>query len=1001
MNENTENNNVIVSFLYDKSVLTGSFYNPQQEIIYIIPPIYITNSNSLDIEININISKLLLQINPSIIILSTKNKDLLNISHNNYNNQYDIQIRPLIDYHYKTCYNLLLRKYNHIGIHMDLLNKGSISCCGSIINYYNNNLIINSLQTYKLNDKLTVDNDTLKTLSIFDTKNNLFNLLNQTKTHQGKLLLKNWFMNPLNDSEILNLRYTTIEILSQNDNYMKITNILKHLKNIQPIIKKLKENLSLNDYHNLFIYSFYIIKLKPIIIEIIDTNPNKINKLSIFYKLYNELNFDTFQEIGSKINYMIDFKNSNLQNKIIINSNVNKELDLLKTNYLNLDHTLSLVTQNLYLNEINLFQDLNVIYYPQLGFLITVPFNTKILNYFNLHQNDNKNNDQDSHEENESDEYLDEDEKELMNNENIRELKYQFCTKNNIYFKNDKMMELDDSIGDIHSIICDKELKIIQDLKNDILIHVKQLLISINLISELDCLNSFTINAINNNYIKPIINDDENIDDLLLIENGRHPIYEIIYSNDNNNIFIPNDCLLKSGFNTDNNIPTLLLLTGANSSGKSVYLNQIALIIYMAQIGSYVPATKFKFNLLDLLIIKSNNSFESVSRNQSSFLLNLNQIGLSINLSTKKSLIIIDEFGQNTNYLDSIGLICSIINEFLSKGNNCCKFLLSTHYYEIFEKGLLNKIIYQSYKTIFNDNDNNLNIDNNINYQKVKSMISVCSTSIIQNNNKRKFINNNYDDESNDEENKIIPNQTSNIIFLYKIIQGKTNSSWGYNCALMSGISKDIIIRSKNIINSLIKSSYNNEDDNNENIIKPNKLISRLLYDYHNNYNKLSINIKFNLNHYNNYSKTKYDNYLIELLNHNNLIYNLILNFYLNQYDINDNQYENEEQCEESEINNKDWKSLLLNKNNYAYSKTDTFSTNDLLDIINHNHNHNNVNSDNNVNNNVNKEIDLNKINELILKLIHMIEVPIYNYKSNDNMINSNHNLNSIKENNV
>jgi DNA mismatch repair protein MSH5 len=143
--------------------------------------------------------------------------------------------------------------------------------------------------------------------------------------------------------------------------------------------------------------------------------------------------------------------------------------------------------------------------------------------------------------------------------------------------------------------------------------------------------------------------------------------------------FIPNDTSLASSVND----PRVLLLTGANSSGKSIYLKQIGLLVYMAHLGSFVPAEYAKISLTDKILTRISTR-ESVSKDSSAFMIDLNQTQSALLNSTRKSLVLLDEFGKGTTSTDGIGLFCAVIEEFAKRGNECPRVVSATHFHGTF-----------------------------------------------------------------------------------------------------------------------------------------------------------------------------------------------------------------------------------------------------------------------------------------------------------------------------
>ena len=132
----------------------------------------------------------------------------------------------------------------------------------------------------------------------------------------------------------------------------------------------------------------------------------------------------------------------------------------------------------------------------------------------------------------------------------------------------------------------------------------------------------------------------------------------------------------------------MVLMTGPNYSGKSIYLKQVALIVYMAHIGSFVPATAAKIGLTDKILTRISTR-ESVSRIQSAFMIDLQQISVAVSLATRRSLIIIDEFGKGTESYDGAGLAAGVFEHLLQRGVDSPKVLGATHFHEIFESDFL------------------------------------------------------------------------------------------------------------------------------------------------------------------------------------------------------------------------------------------------------------------------------------------------------------------------
>lgn len=222
------------------------------------------------------------------------------------------------------------------------------------------------------------------------------------------------------------------------------------------------------------------------------------------------------------------------------------------------------------------------------------------------------------------------------------------------------------------ALILNAEEKIIEieyNLFNEIKESIKEKLISLKdtaeIISELDCLASLSVCAEEYNFVRPQLNTEHKIE----IEEGFHPVIEKV----SNNTYVRNDCYM------DNNIQTLLI-TGPNMSGKSTYMRQLAIIIILAQMGSFVPAKKANLPIIDKIFTRIGASDDLVS-GESTFMVEMNEARNAILNATVNSLILFDELGRGTATYDGMSLAQSIL-EYVNKHIKC-KTLFSTHYHEL------------------------------------------------------------------------------------------------------------------------------------------------------------------------------------------------------------------------------------------------------------------------------------------------------------------------------
>ena len=217
--------------------------------------------------------------------------------------------------------------------------------------------------------------------------------------------------------------------------------------------------------------------------------------------------------------------------------------------------------------------------------------------------------------------------------------------------------------------------KLEQQLFNDLIQFLLQFISPVQknaqLIAQIDCLCSFTKTAKDNNYIRPII--DESTD--LEIKNGRHPVIEKQLPIGEE--YIANDVVL------NRNQQQIIMITGPNMSGKSAILRQTALIVLLAQIGSYVPAQNAKIGVVDKIFTRVGAS-DNISMGESTFMVEMNEAASILNNISERSLVLLDEIGRGTSTYDGISIAWAI-SEYLHEHPSRAKTLFATHYHELNE----------------------------------------------------------------------------------------------------------------------------------------------------------------------------------------------------------------------------------------------------------------------------------------------------------------------------
>ena len=213
------------------------------------------------------------------------------------------------------------------------------------------------------------------------------------------------------------------------------------------------------------------------------------------------------------------------------------------------------------------------------------------------------------------------------------------------------------------------EYELFIELRDKVEKQIPRLKNSANIISSLDVLTTLAKVAIDNDYIKPSINNEGIID----IEDGRHPVVEKVIGNGE---FISNNTFINKNDNR------LLLITGPNMAGKSTYMRQVALITLMAQIGSFVPAKKANISVCDKIFTRIGAS-DDLAGGKSTFMVEMWEVSNILKNATPNSLVLLDEVGRGTSTYDGLSIAWSVI-EYISKNINLkCKTLFATHYHEL------------------------------------------------------------------------------------------------------------------------------------------------------------------------------------------------------------------------------------------------------------------------------------------------------------------------------
>ncbi len=296
-----------------------------------------------------------------------------------------------------------------------------------------------------------------------------------------------------------------------------------------------------------------------------------------------------------------------------------------------------------------------------------------------------------------------------------------------------RLKELEDTILNAEDKLYAMEYDLFCEIRDAIAGEIERIQQTAHAIARLDVYASLSYVAERNQYIRPVLNEKGVID----IKGGRHPVVEKMIQND---MFIANDTYL------DNHKHCIAVITGPNMAGKSTYMRQTALIVLMAQIGSYVPAKKANIGVVDRIFTRVGAS-DDLASGQSTFMVEMNEVANILRNATPDSLLVLDEIGRGTSTFDGLSIAWAVIEHLSNRKLLGAKTLFATHYHELTE--LEGKM----------DNVNNYCI--------------------------------------------AVKEKGDDIVFLRKIVKGGADKSYGIQVAKLAGVPDMVIDRAKEIVAQL------------------------------------------------------------------------------------------------------------------------------------------------------------------------------------------------------
>lgn len=297
-----------------------------------------------------------------------------------------------------------------------------------------------------------------------------------------------------------------------------------------------------------------------------------------------------------------------------------------------------------------------------------------------------------------------------------------------------KLKELEDMILGAEDKLFALEYDLFCQVREELAAQIPRIQETAKAIAQLDVYASLSVVAQRNNYVRPTVNTKGVID----IKNGRHPVVEKMINND---MFIANDTYL------DNGSKRVSVITGPNMAGKSTYMRQTALIVLMAQIGSFVPAEKAKIGVVDRIFTRVGAS-DDLASGQSTFMVEMTEVANILRNATAKSLLILDEIGRGTSTFDGLSIAWAVIEHISNTKLLGAKTLFATHYHELTElEG------------------------------KIPGVNNYCIA---------------------------VKERGDDIVFLRKIVKGGADKSYGIQVAKLAGVPDSVLDRAKELVDELV-----------------------------------------------------------------------------------------------------------------------------------------------------------------------------------------------------
>jgi DNA mismatch repair protein MutS len=483
-----------------------------------------------------------------------------------------------------------------------------------------------SIRTYAPKDHVALDGSTISNLEIFSSlrdveeKGSLIEAIDETRTALGGRLLRRWLREPLRNKKQIEARQNAVEnLLHERTIRTKAREILSGIYDIERIISRLA--VGIGNPHDL-------INLKETL-KAADHLHGILNMISAPLIQDALAPVPTTQDVITHIEkYIVAQPPFDPKEGGVVNHGVHNELDTHRHSIKDSQEWIANLEQKE--RDRTGIGSLKVKFNSVFGYYIEVTRS-------NIH---------------------------LAPSDYIRKQ----TTVNAERFITPELQKYEEIVMRGQEIINKLEYQIFLDVIEFVLSHTVLLQQVAESIATLDCILSFAHTADHERYVKPTITNDGEIN----IEDGRHPVVEKLRDTS----FVPNNTLL------NNQDEQLIVITGPNMAGKSVYMRQVALITLMAHIGSFIPAKRASISLVDRVFVRSGAS-DSIGRGLSTFMVEMVETAYILHHATKDSLIIMDEIGRGTATYDGISIAWAIAEYLVTNSEHGAKTLFATHYHEL------------------------------------------------------------------------------------------------------------------------------------------------------------------------------------------------------------------------------------------------------------------------------------------------------------------------------